>query len=225
MPPICPEGMKLVRPDQNKYPGVEPFCMTETEVTQEEDQRFWAEQLKSGYELLVRLASGEQKIRETDLIVTKEKRQPEGNLAGPKKSAIYRNWQDARTYCQSVYPGGDLPDGKQWSIACGEGDFCTASGEESKLNEEADYGRFWNEGPRDVDAFPPNSNGIRGMSGGVWEWTLEDNGEGYKFIRGGSWYDVSWYLRADYRDIYYPPGREVSDVGFRCVAPPQDSKE
>lgn len=196
----CPEGMLLVEPDHRKYLEVEPFCMMETEVTQEEDQRFWAGRGQTDH--------------------FEDRRQPEGNFAGPRKPAVFRNWQDAKTYCQSVYQGGNLPTTEQWMVACGEGEFCTSAGIDW-LRLEADYGRDWKDGPADVDLAFPNRNGIKGLTGGVWEWILDDAADGNRIIRGGGWSDSLCYLLSTYRDVV-SPDYESSSLGYRCVAPPQE---
>jgi formylglycine-generating enzyme required for sulfatase activity len=48
----------------------------------------------------------------------------------------------------------------------------------------------------------------------------------YKVVRGGSWINAwyFWYLRADYRSYELPEYR-YNYGGFRCVAPPLDSKK
>lgn len=248
MVPTCPPGMVLIDRGGPVHPDEPAYCIMETEVTQSADRDFWAARQKSGFELVVTKNDGSEEktakpkekplrtqaaaeIQKSDVaevsvlpVVAEDKRQPDGNLAGPNKPAMYRNWGDARTYCQSVYPGGDLPTGRQWAKACGvhgDREYCTASGIGSRLKEEADYDRSWGSGPKDVDAFPPNPNGVRNMSGGVWEWTLDDSGD-YKIIRGGSWYSRAWYLRADFRGDDRP-GYGSFNLGFRCVAPPQGS--
>ncbi len=78
-------------------------------VSQSEDQKFWADRQKSGFEVAT-------------------KPQPEGKLAGPKKPAILRTLDESREYCRVKYPGGDLPTNKQWEKACGDKEYCTVSG-------------------------------------------------------------------------------------------------
>jgi len=154
-------------------------------------------------------------------VLTEAKPQPEGKLAGPRKPAVMRTWQEARDVCAGLYPGGDLPTERQWENACGSGTYCTASG---NLNHtEAIYDA---DGPADVGSTPANPRGVQDMTGNVWEWMKDDVEGGYKRIRGGSWsLNVDWSLRAVYRNYGYHPGYRDLDVGCRCVAPPQDSKK
>lgn len=60
------------------------------------------------------------------------------------------------------------------------------------------------------------------MSGNAWEWTY-DSAKNEFYISGGSWYLYYFGgLRAVSRNDADPAGR-YDGVGFRCVAPPQDS--
>lgn len=242
----CPTGMVPIKSGNGVHPDEPTFCIGATEVTQAADAAFWAKRQQSGYELVVTLRGGgtqaardsseptlraaaAREIKQGNVqsvtvrpVVADPRLQPQGNLAGPQKPAIYRSWFDARTYCQETYPGGDLPTKRQWKQACGSKEYCTASG---RLNhQEAIYDV---ENPANVGTTPANPQGVYDMTGNVWEWTRDDYERGfpYKAVIGGSWFDgLPVNLRAAFRGSYHPDGR-YGDVGFRCVAVPQDSKK
>ena len=242
----CPKGMKLiteVKADERK------FCIDITETTQAGAKSFWGARSQSSFEMLVKGTDGSivretgkkenslrreaaKEIRKSSVAsVTVQKGshgQPtEGPRAGANMAAVNRSWQDARTYCQNVYKGGDLPTKKQWDTACGNGEFCTKSGTKEKLDEEADYGRDFSAAPLHVKAYPSNPTGIYGMSGGVWEMTLEDDeGSKKKFIlRGGSWGNETKDVRADSQHSTLKKGPQGHAIGWRCVAPPVVSQD
>jgi len=231
----CPAGMVLIEPKGAVHPDEPAFCIGKTEVTQEEDNRFWAGRLKKGFELLIKLVSGEtrkqtnsqeaplrleaaKQIRKSDVlgvevksVVTEPKPQPKENMAGPRKPAVLRTWAEAREYCQTMYPGGDLPTNHQW---------------DKNAVFEVDN-------PADVGSKPANPKGFNYyMKENVMEWTRDNVADRFRYIRGGPWdYYHSSGMSPSIR-VSHPDFRD-DRVGFRCVAPalstvegpPQDSKK
>jgi formylglycine-generating enzyme required for sulfatase activity len=84
-----------------------------------------------------------------------------------------------------------------------------------------------------VDSFKPNPWGLYQVHGNVWDWVEDCYHESYqgapvdgaawtdgdcqtRVLRGGSWTGLPRYLRAAYRQGYYPNTR-WSDIGFRVA--------
>jgi formylglycine-generating enzyme required for sulfatase activity len=84
-----------------------------------------------------------------------------------------------------------------------------------------------------VDSYSPNSWGLYNVHGNVWEWTLDcvnesnsgipDDGSArttgdcsQRILRGGSWYNYSYYLRAAARNGVVTADRRTA-YGFRVA--------
>lgn len=95
--------------------------------------------------------------------------------------------------------------------------------------------------PAKVRSYQPNSMGLYDMAGNVAEWTstaytesgnelMSDVNPEYRYnaavedpyamkkkvVKGGSWKDISTFIRSDMRDMEYQ-NRGRSYIGFRCV--------
>ncbi len=149
----------------------------------------------------------------------------------------YINWEDAQSYCEWV--GRQLPSEAMWERAArgglvgenfpwGDKDpVCTT--DKSNGAQFVDCGRQ----PAPVKTFQDNGYGLYDMAGNLWEWVVDiykpypggspgvdsEYGEGYRVVRGGSFYDGLDDIGNAVRMGLNPHDR-VDYVGFRCALLP-----
>jgi len=135
----------------------------------------------------------------------------------PSRPVVGVTWRQAQSYC--TWAECQLPTEEQWEAA--------ARGAEGRIfpwgPEEPDEYRANFDGkvgqPTPVGMFPDGDNqeGVADLAGNVWEWTRSDFGEEErKCVRGASFVDEAFFLRAASRDWGGPD--DWSDfIGFRCV--------
>jgi iron(II)-dependent oxidoreductase len=134
-------------------------------------------------------------------------------------------WFEADAYAR--WSGARLPTEMEWEVAAGGTPLAGAD-----LWHE---GRRWAPAAVDLPDTVVSRHGVRGMLGGVWEWTASDflpypgfrafpyreysevfYGPEYKVLRGGSWATHPAAVRTTFRNWDFPIRRQIF-AGFRCA--------
>lgn len=163
---------------------------------------------------------------------------------GEQTPVVWVSWFEAQAFIDwlnRAKPASDpgryrLPSEAEWEYAARAGTrtrYYFGDAADHQLGWSAWYDKNAGNRQRAVGSKRPNAWGLHDMLGNVWEWTADCWHENYqgapvdgrawlsgdcsrRVVRGGSWYDVSLYLRVTQR-FGDDAGRRINYTGFRVL--------
>ena len=162
---------------------------------------------------------------------------PSSDFVSDKLPVEKVSWEDCQTFLTKLNEMTGqtfrMPTEAEWEYAARGGkksQGCQYSGS-NDINLVAWYENNSENKTHEVGTKTANELGLYDMTGNVWEWCQDWNGDysseaqtnptgpemgSYRVYRGGGWADGAWYCRVSYRGNSSPSNRCV-DLGLRLV--------
>ena len=222
---LVPAG-KYTRGSDNRLPDEGPSYAAETEA-------FWIDKYEVTNLQYKQFIDATNRKSPTHF---RNRTYPDGKVDHP---VVYVTWHDAHDYCE--WAGKRLPTDIEWEKAArGTDDRDYPWGntfDVSRLNSPLRWKSLNMEGDTTpAGAFEGGKSpyDLYDMAGNVWEWTdswytqypgntwaSENYGEMYKVLKGGSWWDCSYYQcgvsAPVFNRSYFKQNVKNASFGFRCA--------
>ena len=123
-------------------------------------------------------------------------------------------WFEAEAY--AAWRGGRLPTEAEWEYAARGPKSTVYPWGDAFDREEANV--LNSVAPQPVGSYPTGASwvGAEQLSGNVWEWVAGTGDDGWVTVRGGSYLDHEWGVRAS-RALDADPARATDTTGFRIA--------